>query len=159
GADLQHGRRGLARDLRLAGIPAIDRAGARPRHSGAGLLGHPPRGSADLHRRLCKGHARFQLVAEDFARGRNRPARRVGRRQSFVIRLTSMRVLLSLTYYRPYVSGLTIYVERLGRALAERGHYVTVLTSQYEGSLPREELLDGVHVVRVPVAARISKGV
>ncbi len=38
-----------------------------------------------------------------------------------------MRVLVALTYFRPHVSGLTIYVERLVAALAERGHEVTVL--------------------------------
>ena len=70
-----------------------------------------------------------------------------------------MRVLVALTYYRPYTSGLTIYAERLAVSLAARGHHVTVLTSQYDSSLPREEVLHGVHVVRVPVAARISKGV
>ncbi|HEY8446143.1 MAG TPA: glycosyltransferase family 4 protein [Thermomicrobiales bacterium] len=70
-----------------------------------------------------------------------------------------MRVLLGLTYYRPHVSGLTIYVERLGHALAARGHEVTILTSQYERSLPREEVLDGLRIVRVPVVMRISKGV
>lgn len=70
-----------------------------------------------------------------------------------------MRILLSLTYYRPYVSGLTIYVERLGRALAAKGHSVTILTSQHEPSLARDEIVDGVRVVRVPVAMRVSKGV
>ncbi len=70
-----------------------------------------------------------------------------------------MRILVSLLYYRPYVSGLTIYAERLSRALAARGHQVTVLTSQYDRSLPREEELHGVRVVRVPVAFRLSKGV
>ena len=70
-----------------------------------------------------------------------------------------MRVLVALTYYRPYTSGLTIYAERLAVGLAARGHHVTVLTSQYDSSLPREEVLHRVHVVRVPVAARISKGV
>jgi glycosyltransferase involved in cell wall biosynthesis len=70
-----------------------------------------------------------------------------------------MRVLLALTYYRPYISGLTIYVERLGRALADRGHEVTVLTSRYADDLPLEETIDGVRVVRIPVAARVSKGV
>lgn len=70
-----------------------------------------------------------------------------------------MRVLLSLTYYRPYISGLTIYVERLATALASRGHVVTVLTSQYDKQLPREELMDGVRVVRVPVAFWVAKGV
>ena len=63
-----------------------------------------------------------------------------------------MKILLALTYYRPHTSGLTIYAERLARALADRGHRVTVLTAQYDKSLPREEHLHGVDVVRVPVA-------
>jgi glycosyltransferase involved in cell wall biosynthesis len=70
-----------------------------------------------------------------------------------------MRILFALTYYRPHVSGLTIYVERLARAIAKRGHQVTVLTSRYDRRLPLREQLNGVHVVRVPVAFRISKGV
>ncbi len=70
-----------------------------------------------------------------------------------------MKILEVLTYYRPWVSGLTIYVERLSRALVEQGHEVTVLTSQYDPSLPRNEIIHGVNVVRVPVAFRISKGV
>ncbi len=70
-----------------------------------------------------------------------------------------MRVLFILTYYRPHVSGLTIYVERLARALACRGHQVTVLTSHYQANLPHEEIADGVRVVRVPVAFRLNKGV
>ena len=70
-----------------------------------------------------------------------------------------MRILEVLTYYRPWVSGLTIYVERLSRALAKQGHDVTVLTSQYENDLPMYDVMDGVKVVRVPVAARVSKGV
>jgi len=70
-----------------------------------------------------------------------------------------VKILEMLTYYRPHVSGLTIYVERLSRALAARGHEVTVLTSQYDRALPREEVLDGVRVVRVPVLFRVSKGV
>ena len=70
-----------------------------------------------------------------------------------------MKILEVLTYYRPWVSGLTIYVERLSRALVEQGHDVTVLTSQYDPQLPRFDALEGVKVVRIPVALRISKGV
>lgn len=70
-----------------------------------------------------------------------------------------MKILTVLTYYRPHTSGLTIYAERLARAFARRGHQVTVLTTQYEPSLLREETLDGVRIIRLPVAARISKGV
>lgn len=70
-----------------------------------------------------------------------------------------MRILEVLTYYRPHTSGLTIYVERLSRALAELGHDVTVLTSQFDADLPLRENMHGVNVVRVPVALRVSKGV
>lgn len=70
-----------------------------------------------------------------------------------------MKILEVLTYYRPWVSGLTIYVERLSKALAQQGHEVTVLTSQYDPDLPRYDVLEGVKVVRIPVALRISKGV
>ena len=70
-----------------------------------------------------------------------------------------MKILTVLTYYRPHTSGLTIYAERLARAFVKRGHRVTVMTTQYDPSLPLEETLDGVKIIRVPVAARISKGV
>lgn len=70
-----------------------------------------------------------------------------------------MKILFILTYYRPHISGLTIYVERLARALAARGHDVAVLTSRYSKDLPAEEILDGVRVVRVPVWFRFNKGV
>jgi glycosyltransferase involved in cell wall biosynthesis len=70
-----------------------------------------------------------------------------------------MKILIVLTYYRPHTSGLTIYAERLAKALVQRGHTVTVLTSQFEKTLPENEILDGVRVVRVPILFRVSKGV
>lgn len=70
-----------------------------------------------------------------------------------------MKILVVLTYYRPHTSGLTIYAERLCKAWAERGHQVTVLTSQYDRSLPKNEIKDGVRIVRAPVLFRLSKGV
>jgi len=70
-----------------------------------------------------------------------------------------MKILIELTYYRPHTSGLTIYAERLAKALVKRGHEVTVLTSQFDKSLARDEIMEGVHVVRLPVLLRISKGV
>lgn len=70
-----------------------------------------------------------------------------------------MRILTALTYYRPHISGLTIYTERLARALAQRGHQVTILTSQFDVSTPRYEVMDGIKIVRAPVMMRISKGV
>src|SRR6266498_284344 len=70
-----------------------------------------------------------------------------------------MKILTVLTYYRPHTSGLTIYAERLARAFVKRGHQVTVMTSQYDPSLARQETMDGVKIIRVPVIARVSKGV
>lgn len=70
-----------------------------------------------------------------------------------------MRILIALTYYRPHYSGLTIYVERLARALVKRGHHVTVLTSRFSKDLPPREIIDGVEIVRPEVRLRISKGV
>lgn len=70
-----------------------------------------------------------------------------------------MRVLVVLTYYRPHTSGLTIYAERLAKAMVKRGHHVTILTSRYDQNLAVEEVIDEVRVVRAPVLFRISKGV
>ena len=70
-----------------------------------------------------------------------------------------MRILTALTYYRPHISGLTIYTERLTKALANLGHDVTILTSQFDPQTPSEEISGGVSIVRVPVLFRISKGV
>jgi glycosyltransferase involved in cell wall biosynthesis len=70
-----------------------------------------------------------------------------------------VKILFVLTYYRPHVSGLTIYVERLAKALAERGHQVTVLTSHFAKQLPYEEVQGGVRIVRTPVLFRFNKGV
>lgn len=70
-----------------------------------------------------------------------------------------MKVLIELTYYRPHTSGLTIYAERLAKALVKRGHEVTILTSRYKRCLPKNEVREGVRIIRAPVLFRISKGV
>lgn len=69
-----------------------------------------------------------------------------------------MRILYCTTYYVPHSSGITAYMHRVARALAARGHTVTVLTSRHEPGLPSEETLEGVRVVRLPVLFRVSKG-
>jgi glycosyltransferase involved in cell wall biosynthesis len=69
-----------------------------------------------------------------------------------------MHILTTLTYYRPHYSGLTIYTERLARALARRGHEITVLTSRFDPRLSKLEKLDGITVIRIPALMRVSKG-
>jgi glycosyltransferase involved in cell wall biosynthesis len=68
-----------------------------------------------------------------------------------------VNVLMALDYYRPNVSGLSLYVERLAGALFRRGHQVTVLTHRHRKDLPLEENDGGIRIVRAPVAARLGK--
>jgi glycosyltransferase involved in cell wall biosynthesis len=69
-----------------------------------------------------------------------------------------MKILSILSYYYPHWTGLTAYAKRLAEGLAARGHEVTVLAAQHEPYLPREEMLNGVRVVRTPVMMRLSRG-
>jgi glycosyltransferase involved in cell wall biosynthesis len=63
-----------------------------------------------------------------------------------------------MTYYRPRQSGPIVYTERLGMELERRGHRMTVLTSDSDGG-GRPPDSATLRVERVPVWARISKGV
>jgi Glycosyl transferase 4-like domain len=68
-------------------------------------------------------------------------------------------VVVALTYYSPYVSGLTNMARDIAEGLAARGRRVTVVTSRYDSSLPREEEINGVRVLRAPVIVRLGRGV
>jgi glycosyltransferase involved in cell wall biosynthesis/SAM-dependent methyltransferase len=93
----------------------------------------------------------FAIVAVgERARGAFLPFSRSGR--------ALMRILFALTYYRPYISGVTICVQRLAESLAARGHQVSVLTSRYDDGLPASENMAGVEISRLPVRFWISKG-
>lgn len=70
-----------------------------------------------------------------------------------------MKLLFSITYYTPYISGLTIYAQRLAEALAKRGYQVTVLTSRHDKKISFREKIGGIRVIRVPSLMKISKGV
>lgn len=65
---------------------------------------------------------------------------------------------MCLTYYYPHWTGLTAYAKRLAEGLAQRGHQVTVVTSWFDRSTPREELYHGVRIVRLPAPIRLSRG-
>ncbi len=69
-----------------------------------------------------------------------------------------MRILTTLTYYTPHISGLTVYARRVIRRLVERGHEVTVLTSRFDSQLQAREVIDGATVIRSHVLFRVSKG-
>ena len=68
-------------------------------------------------------------------------------------------LVIVLTYYAPYVSGLTNMARDLAEGLAARGRRVSVVTSRFDPSLPRTEKINGVRVLRAPVLARLGRGV
>jgi glycosyltransferase involved in cell wall biosynthesis len=69
-----------------------------------------------------------------------------------------MKILFSLTYYSPYVSGLTLYVKRLAQALVKDGYQVSVIANQHEKDSALEQIIDEVRVVRAKPFLQISKG-
>jgi hypothetical protein len=68
-------------------------------------------------------------------------------------------ICIVLNYYVPYVSGLTNVARDIAEGFAARGKRVTVVASQHDKKLPRQETINGVYVVRAPVAFRVGKGV
>lgn len=68
-----------------------------------------------------------------------------------------MRVLFLMTYYHPHWTGLTAYARRIAEGLARRGHTVHALATQHEPSLPRQEVIRGVLVHRVPPKFMVSR--
>ena len=68
-------------------------------------------------------------------------------------------LVIALTYYAPYVSGLTNMARDLAEGMAARGRRVTVVTSRFDSSLRREEEINGVRVLRAPVLTRLGRGV
>lgn len=68
-------------------------------------------------------------------------------------------VVIALTYYAPYVSGLTNVARDVAEGLVARGHRVTVVTTRHDAALPLEETIAGVRVVRTPVLLQLGKGV
>ena len=69
-----------------------------------------------------------------------------------------MNLLVILSYYHPHWTGLTAHAQRVAEGMAARGHRVTVLTLRHELSLPEEEAVNGVRIVRVKPIARVSRG-
>ena len=70
-----------------------------------------------------------------------------------------LKILISLLYYYPHLTGLTYYVQLIAEELARRGHQVTVLTARYRQDLPRDTVMhNGVRVVRLWAPIRISRG-
>src|SRR5581483_5791459 len=69
-----------------------------------------------------------------------------------------MKILVSIAYYAPYISGLSLCAQHIIEGLEKKGSNITVLTTQYKKMLPFTEKINSVEVVRVPYLFAISKG-
>lgn len=64
---------------------------------------------------------------------------------------------VALTYYEPYISGLTHTARCIAEGMVERGWRVAVVAAQHDPELPRRETMRGVDVYRAPVLARVNR--
>ena len=69
-----------------------------------------------------------------------------------------MKVLITISYYLPNISGLTIYARHLAEELSKRGHRVVVLTAKQSGELANEEKINSVKVKRAWTPLILARG-
>ena len=69
-----------------------------------------------------------------------------------------MKILIALNYYYPYISGVSEVARIVAENWVKEGHKVMVVTSNHD-NFPKQEVINGVTVLRTPVILKISKGV
>ena len=70
-----------------------------------------------------------------------------------------LNIVISLLYYFPHRTGLTLHVQSMAEEMVRRGHDVTVITARYSNDLPRDESThNGVRIVRLWAPIKISRG-
>lgn len=69
-----------------------------------------------------------------------------------------MKILQVLTYYRPYISGLTVYAQRMAEIWVNKGHDVRILCIKHQRELMDKECLDGAEVIRAKPWLAVGKG-
>lgn len=68
------------------------------------------------------------------------------------------KILITVSYYYPHISGLTNSTKNLAELLAENGYDVTILTTQHTKDLSKSETINKVNIVRVPYFYKFHKG-
>lgn len=69
-----------------------------------------------------------------------------------------MKVVFSITYYSPYVSGLSIAAGRFAHALLRAKHEVNVLCMKHDATLGEFGEVGGIGVIRAKPLLKFSKG-
>ncbi|HLO28604.1 MAG TPA: glycosyltransferase family 4 protein [Anaerolineales bacterium] len=67
-----------------------------------------------------------------------------------------MNILMPTPRFYPEMGGVETHVFQVGRRLAANGHNITVLTTDRTRQLPTDQVMDGIHVHRVPAWPRNS---
>ena len=60
-----------------------------------------------------------------------------------------MKILFVTKIFLPHIGGVEKQVAGLSKKLISKGHPVTVLTENYDGTLKEKEIIDGIKVIRV----------
>jgi len=68
-----------------------------------------------------------------------------------------MKILTTLSYYKPHISGLTVCVQRLIDGLSKKDFKFTVLTSCYRNNLLKSETENSVKIIHSPVLFTFGK--
>ena len=68
-----------------------------------------------------------------------------------------MRIAQVSPWFYPHLGGVESHVRALSKALAARGHEVTVVTTRHDPSLAEEESMDGFRLVRVKPRAIVMR--
>lgn len=70
-----------------------------------------------------------------------------------------LKILAALLYYLPHRTGPPIHLQRVAEALVQRGHEVTILAARHNIDLPRNEVINGVRIVRLwTLPLHVSRG-
>jgi glycosyltransferase involved in cell wall biosynthesis len=67
-----------------------------------------------------------------------------------------LKIMLVAHKFPPFVGGIEIHTYEVGRRMASLGHAVTVVTGDPSETLPSNEMVSGMRVLRLPVYPRSS---
>src|SRR3989338_4724195 len=67
------------------------------------------------------------------------------------------KVLLATEYFYPHWTGIAKTFYYVAKNLQEQGHDITVLTTQFDTSSPKQENFEGMHIIRAPYQFRLSR--
>ncbi len=68
-----------------------------------------------------------------------------------------MKILTTLSYFKPHISGLTVCVQRLIENLPKKDFEFTVLTSRHRNNLLKTEKENNLTIIRSPVLFTLGK--